>query len=336
MSRGTNQKFKFTYLMQVMLEKTDDEHALTLNQILEELDKYDVTAERKSIYADFQDMEKFGIEIIKEQIGRETYYHVGTRDFELAEVKLLIDAIQCAKFITERKSRELIKKVKGFVSKYQAEQIQRQVFVHGRIKTMNESIYYSVDEIHNAIEHNRKIHFKYFSWQPDMSQYILNKGEWFTVSPWALAWDDEYYYMVGYDDFSKTVKHYRVDKMLKPHAIDQRREGAEQFRDLDMAAYSKATFGMYGGEKKRVKFHLHNSMCGVFIDRFGKDITFHKLDDRHSELNVDVFISPQFYGWVFGLGKHVQLMGPEECVTEMKDMMSGILEKMDSEAKKKY
>lgn len=337
MSRGTNQKFKFTYLMQVMLEKTDDEHSLTLNQILEELEKYEVTAERKSIYADFQDMtDKFGIEIIKEQIGRETYYHVGSRDFELAEVKLLIDAIQSSKFITERKSRELIKKVKSFVSEYQANQIQRQVYVHGRIKTMNESIYYSVDEIHNAIEHNKKIRFKYFSWQPDKSQYILNGGDWFTVSPWALTWDDEYYYMVAFDDFSKTCKHYRVDKMLKPHAIDEKRDGAEHFKDLDMAAYSKATFGMYGGEKKRVKLHMHNSMCGVFIDRFGKDITFRPLDEKHSELNVEVFVSPQFYGWIFGLGKHVQLVGPEDIVSEMKEMMTGVMEKMDSEVNKKY
>ena len=321
MSRGTNQKFKFTYLMQVMLEKTDDEHSLTMSQILEELDKFGVTAERKSIYNDLQDMELFGIEIIKEQIGRETYYHVGAREFELAEVKLLIDAIQCAKFITERKSGELIKKVRNLVSKYQAGQIQRQVFVHGRIKTMNESIYYSVDEIHNAIEHNKKIRFKYYSWQPDKSQYILNGGDWFTVSPWALTWDDEYYYMVAFDDYSKTCKHYRVDKMLKLQTIDQKREGADRFRDLDMAAYSKATFGMYGGEKKRVKIHLHNKMCGVFIDRFGKDITFHPLDPKHSELNVDVFISPQFYGWIFGLGKYVQIVGPDDVVAEMKNML---------------
>lgn len=328
MSRGTNQKFKFTYLMQVMLEKTDDEHSLTLNQILEELDKYGVTAERKSIYTDFQDMEKFGIEVIKEQIGRETYYHVGVREFELAEVKLLIDAIQCAKFITERKSRELIKKIKSFVSEYQANQIQRQVFVHGRIKTMNESIYYIVDEIHNAIEHNKKIKFRYFSWQPDKSQYILNKGEWFVVSPWALTWDDEYYYMVGYDDYSKTIKHYRVDKMLKPHATNEKREGAEESKDLDMAAYSKATFGMYGGEKKRVKIHLHNKMVGVFIDRFGKDITFRPIDEKHSELNVDVYISPQFFGWIFGLGKDVQIVGPEEVAEEMKERARTVLETM--------
>lgn len=163
MSRGTNQKFKFTYLMKIMLEKTDDEHSLTMPQIMEELEKYDVTAERKSIYTDFQDMtEKFGVEIIKEQTGRETYYHVGAREFELAEVKLLIDAIQSSKFITQTKSRELITKIKSFVSEHQAKQLQRQVYINDRVKTMNESVYYNVDDIHTAINQNKKIRFKYF------------------------------------------------------------------------------------------------------------------------------------------------------------------------------
>ena len=329
MSRGTNQKFKFMYLMQIMQEKTDDTHSLTLPQILAELEKYGVTAERKSIYTDFQDMEdKFGIEIIKEQIGRETFYHVGSREFELAEVKLLMDAIQSSKFITERKSRELIKKVKRFVSDYQASQLQRQIFVHGRIKTMNESIYYSVDEIHNAIASNKKIKFKYFSWQADKSQYLLNKGEYFVVSPWALTWDDENYYLVAYDDFSKTCKHYRVDKMIKPLVMDECREGEERFKDLDMAAYSKATFGMYGGEKKKVKIQFHNKMSGVFIDRFGKDITFRPVDEKHSELNVDVYVSPQFFGWIFGLGKDVKVVGPEEVVEQMRAKAEEFLENL--------
>ena len=331
MSRGTNQKFKFTYLMRIMLEKTDDEHGLTINQILEELERYDVTAERKSIYEDFRDMtEKFGVEIIKEQLGRETFYHVGAREFELAEVKLLIDAIQSSKFISERKSRELIKKIKGFVSEYQANQLQRQIFVQGRIKTMNESIYYSVDEIHNAIAHNRKIKFKYFHWQPDKSQYILHGGDYFKVSPWALTWDDEYYYLVAFDDYDKKCKHYRVDKMIKPQMTDERREGEEEFRDLDMAVYSKATFGMYGGEKKRVKIYFHNKMSGVFIDRFGKDVTFMPVDEKHSEFNVDVFISPQFYGWIFGLGKDVKVIGPQEVVDEMKEQAKKFLENLEN------
>lgn len=330
MSRGSNQKLKFTYLMKVMLENTDDEHSLTVSRILEELARYGVTAERKSIYADLQDMEMFGIEIIKERIGRDYCYHVGSREFELAEVKLLIDAIQCAKFITERKSRELIGKIRSFVSVYQAQQLQRQVFVQGRIKTMNESIYYSVDEIHNAIINNRKIRFKYFSWQPDKSQYILNGGNWFKVSPWALTWDDEYYYLVAFDDYSKTCKHYRVDKMIKPQMIDERREGAGEFKDLDMALYSKETFGMYGGQKKRVTIHFHNKMCGVFIDRFGKDVTIRPIDEKHSEVNVEVFTSPQFYAWIFGLGKDVKVIGPDEVKEEMKEQAKVFLANLET------
>lgn len=319
MSKGNNQKLKLSYLTKIMLEKTDDEHSLTMPQIMAELEKYDVTAERKSIYSDFADMnDKLGIEIIKEQIGRETFYHVGSREFEVAEVKLLIDAIQSSKFITERKSRELIKKVKGLVSEHQASQIQRQVFVQGRIKTMNESIYYNVDDIHSAIGNNKKIRFKYFAWNVDKSMYILNHGNFMTVSPWALTWDDENYYLVAFDDYSKTCKHYRVDKMLKLEVIDEPREGKEIFRNFDMATYSKATFGMYAGEKKRVKIQFHNRMCGVFIDRFGKDVSFRTVDAEHSELSVEINVSPQFYGWIFSLGNKVKLVGPDSVVEDMR------------------
>lgn len=327
MSKSSNQKLKLTYLTQIMLRKTDDTHGLTMPQILEELARYDVSAERKSIYEDFRDMEdKLGIEIIQERKGRETYYHVGSRQFEVAEVKLLIDAIQASKFITEKKSNELIKKIKELVSDYQAASLQRQVFVHGRAKTMNESIYYGVDEIHNAIATNRKIRFKYFSWQADKTKFIRNNENYYVVSPWALTWDDENYYLVCYDDYRKQIVHYRVDKMLSPEVIDERREGEECFKDLDLATYSKATFGMYGGEKKRVRIQFHNKMSGVFIDRFGKDVTFRKLDDKHSEMSVEVYVSPQFYGWIFGLGKDVTVVGPEEVVEEMKAKAKEFLE----------
>ncbi|WP_027207593.1 helix-turn-helix transcriptional regulator [Butyrivibrio fibrisolvens] len=329
MAKNKNQKLRLTYVSKIMQEQTDDDHALTMPEIIDELDKIGIPAERKSIYEDFHDItERFGIEIVKNGSGKNTNYHVGARYFELAEVKLLIDAIQCAKFITERKSRELIKKIKGFVSEYQAKQLQRQVYVYGRIKTMNESIYYSIDEIYYAIEHNKKIKFKYFSWQPDKSQYILNKGNWFTVSPWALNWCDEYYYLVAFDDYNRIIKHYRIDKMIKPQVIEEKREGAEAFKSINMADYSKATFGMFGGEKKRVKIHLHNRMAGVFIDRFGKDISFRKIDEKHSELNVEVFISPSFYGWIFGLGEDVRIVGPEEVVEDMEERLKAMLNAM--------
>lgn len=330
MSRGTNQKFKFTYLMKTMLEKTDDEHSLTMPQIMEELEKYDVTAERKSIYTDFQDMtEKFGVEIIKEQIGRETYYHVGAREFELAEVKLLIDAIQSSKFITQTKSRELITKIKSFVSEHQAKQLQRQVYINDRVKTMNESVYYNVDDIHTAINQNKKIRFKYFKWDINKKLVPRHNGDWFIVSPWALTWDDENYYMVAFDDWDSKIKHYRVDKMMYISIEEEKRSGKEVFRNFDMAEYSKATFGMYQGQKAKVKIQLANYMCGVFIDRFGKDISFRPIDDEHSELHVDVNVSPQFFGWIFSLGKDVKVTGPSEVVEQMKVFAREFLENMN-------
>lgn len=318
MSRGTNQKFKLSFLSRIMLERTDDEHSLTMPQIMAELEKYDVTAERKSIYQDFQDMEKLGIEIIKEQIGRETYYHVGAREFELAEVKILIDAIQSSKFITQTKSRELITKIKKFVSEYQARQLQRQVFINDRVKNMNESVYYNVDDIYTAINDNKKIRFKYYKWNIEKKQVARHNGDWFIVSPWALTWDDENYYMVAFDDLDHKIKHYRVDKMMRISVDDEMREGKEVFKNFDMAAYSKATFGMYSGKKTRVHIQFPNNMCGVFIDRFGKEISFRKVDDDHSVVAVDVAISPQFFGWIFSLGREVKVVGPDEVVKQIK------------------
>ncbi len=329
MSRGINQKFKFTYLMKIMQEKTDDEHSLTMPQIMEELEKYDVTAERKSIYTDFQDMtEKFGVEIIKEQIGRETYYHVGSREFELAEVKLLIDAIQSSKFITQTKSRELIAKIKSFVSEHQAKQLQRQVYINDRVKTMNESVYYNVDDIHTAINQNKKIRFKYYKWDINKKLVPRHNGDWFVVSPWALTWDDENYYLVAFDDLDHKIKHYRVDKMMHISIEEEKRNGKEAFKNFDMAEYSKATFGMFRGQKARVKIQFANYMCGVFIDRFGKDISFRPIDDEHSELQVDVNVSPQFFGWIFSLGKDVQVVGPDEVVEQMREAAKGFLENL--------
>ena len=319
MPRGSNQKFKFTYLMKIMAEKTDDEHSLTMPQILEELEKYEVSAERKSIYEDFKDMSNFGIEVIKEQKGRETFYHIAGREFELAEVKLLIDAVQSAKFITQKKSKSLISKVKNFVSEHQAKQLQRQIVINDRVKTMNESVYYNVDDIHTAINQNRKIKFKYYKWDIDKKLVERHGGSYFFVSPWALLWDDENYYMIAFDDWDNKIKHYRVDKMMYIEVGNDERAGKEEFKNFDMAKYSKATFGMYHGEQTKVCIKFVNHMCGVFIDRFGKDTLFRKIDENHSELIADINVSPQFFGWIFSLGNDVEIVSPKEVVNELRE-----------------
>lgn len=264
-------------------------------------------------------MSKLGIDVIKEQRGRETFYHIAGREFELAEVKLLIDAVQSAKFITQKKSKSLISKVKNFVSEHQAKQLQRQIVINDRVKTMNESVYYNVDDIHTAINQNRKIKFKYYKWDIDKKLVERHGGSYFVVSPWALLWDDENYYMIAFDDWDNKIKHYRVDKMMYIEVGNDERAGEEEFKNFDMAKYSKATFGMYHGEKTKVCIKFANHMCGVFIDRFGKDTLFRKIDENHSELIVDINVSPQFFGWIFSLGNYVEIVSPKEVVNELRE-----------------
>ena len=318
MPKGTNQKFKLYRLAQIMLEKTDDDHYITMPEILSALEEYEVTADRKSIYNDLRDLEALGIEVEGEPAGNRYHYHVVSRPFELPELKLLVDAIQSSKFITERKTNALIKKLEQLVSKYEAMKLQRQVYVSGRIKTMNESIYYTVDAIHNAISENKKIRFQYFQWNVKKEMELRHNGAWYHISPWGLSWDDENYYLVGYDSAAGQIKHYRVDKMLHIQMTDEKREGKEHFKKLDMADYAKKSFGMFGGKEQKVKLLVANNLAGVIIDRFGKNVMMIPEDGDHFTVIVDVHVSNQFLGWIFSLGKDVKIISPDEVVEQMK------------------
>ena len=253
--------------------------------------------------------------------------HVASRQFELAELKLLVDAIQSSKFITEKKSKQLIKKLESLASSYEAKQLQRQVYVSGRIKTMNESIYYNVDEIYSAIASNKKIRFQYFQWNIKKETELRKSGQFYEISPWALSWDDENYYMIGYDSEAKKIKHYRVDKMLKSTCMDEAREGKELFDSFDIAAYTRKSFGMYGGEEQSVKLEFDNGLVGVVIDRFGKDIIIAPAGDNHFTIKVDVAVSDQFLGWIFALGDGAKILGPENVVEQMKELVKKAIEK---------
>lgn len=322
MSRGKNQKFKLYYLAKIMLEKTDEEHYITMPEIMEQLGRYDVTADRKSIYSDLRDLEKLGIEVEGEPIGKGYHYYVINRQFELPELKLLVDSIQASKFITEKKTNQLIKKLEGLVSEHEAKQLHRQVHVAGRIKTMNESIYYNVDAIHDAIAENRKIRFQYFKWNVKKQMELRHDGAYYHISPWGLSWDDENYYLIGFDSQAQKIKHYRVDKMLHISLTDDERDGKEHFKKVDMAAYAKKSFGMYGGEEQTVKLLVNNSLAGVIIDRFGKDVMMIPVDDLHFTVNVDVKVSDQFISWIFAIGDGAKIIGPETVLEHVKEYIA--------------
>lgn len=318
MPKGMNQKFKLYRLGEIMLEMTDEEHYITMPEILAALEKYEIHADRKTIYNDLRDLEVLGIEVEGEPVGKGYHYHVVNRPFELPELKLLVDAIQSSKFITERKTNTLIKKLEKLLSKYEAMQLQRQVFVTGRIKTMNESIYYTVDAIHNAISENRKIYFHYFQWNVKKEMELRRGGEYYHISPWGLSWDDENYYLIGYDSETEQIKHYRVDKMLHIQMSEEKREGKEHFKKLDLAEYAKKSFGMFRGEEYQVKLRVENHLAGVIIDRFGKDVMMIPADEEHFTVNVNVHVSKQFLAWVISIGEGIEILSPEEVVQNMR------------------
>ena len=324
MSKGTNQKLKLLYLTKIFREQTDEEQMLTIAEIIEKLSAYDVSADRKTLYTDLEELRHFGLDIISQQIGRQHYYYLGAREFELPELKLLVDSVQSAKFITAQKSQKLIKKLEGLVSKYEATQLQRQVYITGRVKTMNESIYYNVDKLHAAISADAQIQFQYYQWNVKKEMELRRGGKLYQVSPWGLMWDDEYYYLVAYDAETDKIKHYRVDKMLRIQITDQKRAGKERYQSFNLPNYTKRIFGMFSGEETKVTLEADNSMAGVLIDRFGKDIMLIPQDGGRFRATVDVAISDQFLGWIVALGT-VKIVGPEAVVKKMQAKVSNLI-----------
>ena len=318
MAKGANQKLKMLYLEKIFREETDDEHPLTLQEIAARLEDCGVSADRKTLYLDFEELRRFGLDIISEQRGRNTYYHLGAREFELPELKLLVDSVQSSRFITDRKSHELIRKLEGLVSVHQARQLHRQVLISGRVKTLNESIYYNVDILHEAINSDAQIRFQYFQWNVRKETELRRRGAWYQVSPWCLTWDDENYYLVAYEAVDGKIKHYRVDKMLHIELVDAPRDGGEQYAAFDMARYTKSLFGMFGGEETAVTLEADNALVGIIIDRFGQDVWIRPVDEDRFEARVEVAISPQFFGWVMALGKGVRITGPTPVVRRMR------------------
>ena len=319
MPKGTNQKFKLYRLAQIMMKKTDEEHYITMPEIKEALAEYDITADRKSLYNDLRDLEILGIEVEGEQDGNRYRYHVVNRPFELPELKLLVDAIQSSKFITEKKSNSLIKKLETMVSEYDAQKLQRQVYVSGRIKAMNESIYYTVDAIQNAISENKKIRFQYFQWNVKKEPQLRHGGAWYHISPWGLSWDDENYYMLGFDEEAGILKHFRVDKMIKVQVAEKERKGREIYQSLDMADFARKHFGMFSGKEETVRIRFKNYLAGVVIDRFGKDVTLIKDGEEHFTARVTVAVSDQFLGWLIAFHGEAKVLSPDWVSQRMRE-----------------
>ena len=309
MAKSIGQKGKILYILGYLQKYTDEDKSITTKQIIDKLEEEGITCDRKTIYSDMECLIDMGYDITKDATRNGGGWKLINRDFELAELKLLVDAVQSSRFITSKKSKELINKIETLTSNNKATKLNRQVFVASRIKADNETIFYAVDYIQTAIQENKQIEFTYYEWNSKKELVVKGKNKRI-VNPWALIWKEENYYLLAYDEELGDAKHYRVDKMKNVEVLKTSRQGGDWFNKLDLAGYADTTFSMMGGVSESITVELPEKLIGVVIDRFGKDVTIQKLSDR-IRIRINVQVSPQFYGWLTGLGNDVVIHSPE-------------------------
>lgn len=324
MPKSENQKIKLLYIADYLTEKTDEKHSVTSNDIIDMLASNNISAERKSIFSDIDALKNFGYDIDVAK-GRTGGIRLLSKKFELAELKLLVDAVQASRFITEKKSYSLIKKLGELTSEYERKELQRLVFISNRIKTENESIYYNTDNIYSAINNDKQITFFYFNYAADKKKHYHNNKQPIKVSPFALQYDSENYYLIAFDSLSGKTKHYRVDKIENICITDESRDGKGNFRKFDVAKYSNATLKMYSGNITEVTLKTPDKYAGALIDKFGKKIFFIPTSDGEYTVTVEAALTPTLYSWIFTFGGEIKITQPQEAVDGYKEQLKKAL-----------
>lgn len=321
MAKEENRTIRILYIVKILWEETDEAHPMSAAQMASRVTDYGICCERKAVYRYLEDLVEFGMDIVRTPQGA----YLGSRQFELPELKLLVDAVQSSKFITEKKSHVLIGKLGKLLSRYDRNQLNRQVQVENHVKTMNESIYYNIDAICQGIQKNQQIAFLYWNWNAKKEMVPKHDGKQYVISPWTLQWENEKYYLVGYDEQAVQMKHFRVDKMQKITVLDAMRKGRKLFEQKKKGEFSPQTFGMFSGCQEMVTLQLSQGLAGVVIDRFGKDVWMHATDENFLNVMVDVQISNQFFGWIVGLGGGAKIVGPAWVVEEYQQLLKQLL-----------
>ena len=319
MSRSPNQKLRLLTLERIFLQETDEQHPLTLKELQNRLEAAGIPAERKTLYDDFEQLGQMGIEIQR----FDDRYYTESRLFENAELKLLVDAVASSRFLTETKSASLIQKLTALASRGGAGALNRQVILSGRVSVMNEQVLYNVDALHTAIRENVGVTFRYFDWNEKKERVPRRNGALYRVSPWALLWDDEKYYLLGFDEVKMNIFHYRVDKMEQVTPTTAKRLGEEEFRKQHVETYRTSVFGMFSGKPERVTLRVRNSLAGVIIDRFGDEPVFYP-DGDFFKTGVRVQLSPNFYGWVCSFRGDISIVDPPEVCEQLRSYLSAL------------
>ncbi len=324
MAKSEKQKQKLIRILEILMRETDEEHGLSVNEIISRLEEYGIRAERKSIYDDFLVLEEMGYPVSK-LATKPPKYTLEARIFELPELKMLVDAIQSSKFITVGKSREIISKLGIFAGIHRSHELSRQVYVEDRIKTENVSSLYSIDAIHEAINLGKKLSFKYFYINSSKEKSFRNGGKPYTVTPCALLWNDENYYLVALDEGSDIIKNFRVDKMQGAAVLNESGIADERVKSFNPANYSRKIFGMYGVREELVTLECRENLAGAMLDRCGQELRFIKTEFGF-KFTQRLIISPNFFAWVLSFGSDVKIAVPESVRAEFLAKMREISE----------
>lgn len=322
--KNENQKLKLLYLKDILMRETDENHSLSAAKLEEMLERLGIKSERKSIYSDINAMSDAGILDVERTKGKSGGFRVLSRDFELAELKMLVDAVQSSRFISGKQCRELIKKLSALTCVYEEKQLSRSVYIYDREEKKHSNVLYSVDALHNAISANSAITFKYTEMTPSKKRVTRKNGESYEVSPWGLIWQDENYYLVAYDHISGEIRHYRVDKMDSIAQTSEKRKGKEEFEAISLADYCSKVFGMFRGKEYNVRFRCKNSLAGAMFDRFGTSLLVEEKGE-YFEFYAKVEVSVRFFGWVFGFDGGLEILSPECVLDEYKAQLTRAL-----------
>ena len=310
-------------ILDLLKNKTDDDHALKASDLLEMIQNEGLKCDRKTLYDDIKSLNDAGFDILHEQGGG---YKLVSRDFEDAELKLLADAVYSSKFISTVKTKTLAEKLKSLTSTYMASTMIRNIYSSDS-KTPNEDVLYNVDTLSRAIQNDKQVQFEYLVWGPDKK--LVTKGEKKRIlSPWSLIWQDQNYYLLAFDSAAGKMKHFRVDKMRRILELDEGRQGAEEYKKIDISSYIEETFSMYGGKQETVILDFPEELIGIAYDRFGTEVTQRKGDMGRIIVRTKCYVSNQFYGWLTGLGPDVKLAGPDTAVAAYKDYLKNLLNNM--------
>lgn len=329
MAARSGQKVKLLYIIKILSELTDEEHPLSAVEICEKLSAYNVTAERKAIYDDIECLIEFGYDIIHTRIPKNGYF-LASRNFEQPEVFLLSDAVRTAKFISEKKTRELTAKLYGLISKYQSKRNISSIYIDGSSKTHNEEIFYNIDCINTAIKSGKKVKFKYGKRILSDNKHITTDYKIHIISPYAMTWQDDHYYLIGnYEKYDNLIN-FRVDRIKSVSICDEpSRHFSEvsEYRDtFDVADYTKKLFGMFGGETDSIKLRCSNKILEQVADRFGNDIFITDVTDTDFSFTVKAAISDGLVTWVMNYGDEIEVLKPEELRRRIKSRAKDIFE----------